>query len=88
MKLKEIPTKVFRKKMKETTNPRLHLTYLRTPFKYTRTPPPKKNPKNKPRLCTMYKLFRQIYSSYDLGVQEMQCTAQSYQHALLLVMQS
>lgn len=42
MKLKEIPTKVFRKKMKETTNPRLHLTYLRMLFKYTPPPPPKK----------------------------------------------
>lgn len=66
MKLKEVPTRqVFRKEMKENTNARLHLTYLRTPFKHTR-----QQTKNKPRPHKMYQLFRQIYSSCDLGVQE------------------
>lgn len=79
MKLKEVPTRqVFRKEMKENTNARLHLTYLRTPFKHTR-----QQTKNKPRPHKMYQLFRQIYSSCDLGVQELPAHTPAVSHEVL-----
>lgn len=67
MKLEEIPTQqVFRKKMKETPNPRLLVIYLRTPLLAHA-------PNKKQTTHAIYQPFRQIYVSYDLGVQEMQC---------------